>query len=409
MTRRPALMPLLAVCAGIAAVGAARAQDAPSPYYIGAATSFTRDSNVFRVGESTPKDSDTITAVTLLGGFDQPIGRQRVYARGNVSRNEFADNPTLTNTSYGLKAGLNWETIERFAGDFTASANQSLARFNPDDGPSTTLGNTQRSEQLSANVRMGLVTQLSAYAGVSRRTLRFSADEFDSREFDQDSVNAGLRYRFSGLLTTGAGLRHSSSTYPSGIQTAPGVFEEDDVVRDDFDLTATWVPTGASTVNGRVSFSYIDHLNIRESQRSNVTGLVSWNWRPTGKLSLVTSLSRETGEESTFLVLDDVTVNSADYSRINTTLQSQLNYAMTAKIGLTARIRYSDRDLERMDGSGDGADQTSVVGLGVRWAPTRILSLSCDVSQEKRRSSGDLSTPYTFGTVGCSAQATLDF
>jgi len=408
MIRRSALLPLLAVCTGITAVDAARGQEVSIPFYIGAATSVTRDDNVFRVGEGTPKESDTITAITLLGGFDQPIGRQRIYARASASRNEFADTETLNNTSYSIASGLQWSTVERFGGELKASATQSLARFNPDDGPATTERNNQRLEDLSATIRVGLVTKLSAYAGLSRRTLRFSADEFDFREFDQDGVNAGARYRFSGLLTTGLGLRHTESTYPRYLETAPGVFESDDVKRDDIDFTATWVPTGASTVDGRISLSYIDHTNATDSEFSSVTGNISWDWRPTGKLALVTSLSRETGEETTFLSFGDTSFNS-DNSRLTTAIQTKLTYAATAKIGLNARIRYADRDLDNINGDGEtGDDQTTVVALGVQWTPTRILSLSCDAMQEKRRTSGNVSTPYSFNTVGCAAQVVLD-
>lgn len=403
MTSRPVWMPLLALCAGATAVTAARAQDAPSPYYIGAATSYTRDDNIFRVGDNTPKESDSITAVTLLGGFDQPIGRQRIFAQGSVSRNEFADTSTLNNTSYSLSTGLDWETIERFAGDLRASANQNLARFNPDDGPSTTELNVQRLEQLSATVRMGLVTQLSAYAGVSRRTLRFTASEFDFREFDQDGVNTGLRYRFSGLLTVGVGLRHSESVYPLYTET-----DSDRVKRDNLDLSATWVPTGASTVEGRLSLSENKHSNAIEKDFSGVTGLVTWNWRPTGKLTLVSAISHDTGEDTTFLTIGNETIRAADSSRYTTAIRSRLNYAATAKIGVTAGLVYADRSLANSAGA-RGEDETTELSLGVRWSPFRTLTLACDATEEKRSSSGGMSTPYSFGTLGCSAQAMLNF
>src|SRR5450631_4768822 len=83
----------LAACTG----GSAFAQDAatgrslapdPNPYYVGVSQGFTHDSNVFRIPSG---PSDNFSTTSLLGGFDQPISRQRIFGSGSVSLNRYFD------------------------------------------------------------------------------------------------------------------------------------------------------------------------------------------------------------------------------------------------------------------------------------------------------------------------------
>ena len=111
------MRPTLAALAACAACCAAWA-DEPDPYYIGASAGLTHDSNVFRAPNAV---SDNHSSVGLLGGFDQKIGRQRVYANANVHYDKYQDQSQLDNTGYGVAAGWDWATIERLSGNFNVS------------------------------------------------------------------------------------------------------------------------------------------------------------------------------------------------------------------------------------------------------------------------------------------------
>ena len=90
-----------------------------APYYLGVSQGFTHESNVFR---SPNGSSDTYSSTSLLGGFDQPIGRQRLFGTASVSANRYFKQSELDNTSYALNAGLDWETINKLSGNVNASA-----------------------------------------------------------------------------------------------------------------------------------------------------------------------------------------------------------------------------------------------------------------------------------------------
>ena len=106
--------------------GAAFAQS--SPYYIGVNQAFSYNSNVFRQVDEFAQSS-WWSSTSVVGGFDQRYGRQRFYANGNVAANVYEQLSQLDNTSYGVTAGWDWETIERLSGKLYASYNQSLADY----------------------------------------------------------------------------------------------------------------------------------------------------------------------------------------------------------------------------------------------------------------------------------------
>lgn len=385
---------LLPLAAALCAVGGAHAQS--TPYYVGVSQSFTHESNIYRTRNN--EVSDTISTTSLFGGVDQMVGRQRVYGNATVSANKFLDNGSLDNTGYGLKAGVDWATIERISGTVELNANQSLARYENAAGNSDK--NTLRDLSFRAVARVGVVTRLTAETIYTYRRVDYSLNAYRARNYDQNAVSAGLRYRFSGALTAGAALRFTKGEYPDRTP-------RDEYDRRDIDFTANWTPTGNSSVNGRISLSDTSHSVASNADYSGVTGELNWDWRPTGKLQFVTSLTRDTGEEISLLggSADQVLTNS----RISTSIGTRATYAVTSKVVADASVRYVHRKLDAslLNLSADGGDNTRFVTLGLRWMAMRSLTLGCSVGYESRTSSSTLSAPYDTRTASCYGQFAL--
>lgn len=374
----------------------------PNPYYIGASQAVTRESNLFRVAEGQPATSDTISATSLLAGIDQPIGRQRLFGDLAVRAVRHSNNKQLDHTGGTVLAGLDWSAADAFSGRLSFSGDRMVARYGADFGfVDTSTRVLQTTKEFVFRGQYGLVSLLSVEAGFVRRELDFSVES--GNQFEQDAVSVGLRYRPSGALTLGVAARRTEGTYPFAALIGGGT-GPDDYKRDDLDLTAVWIATGASTVTARLSYTSEKHQALPVRDVAGGTGAVSWNFRPTAKLNLTADWIRDTGAESSFNAgaAGGVTpiVNS---SPLSTTWQLRGDYDVTAKIQVQALASHFKRDL--VNTVGDVGDDTLVeTRLGLFWTPLRSVRVGCSVAREERDSSSALSSSYSATVTRCLAQ-----
>ena len=398
LSARSLLRPL-SLALALACAGGAWAQPV-SPYYIGVNQTFSHDSNVFRT--STAAVGDTTSSTSLVGGIDQPFGRQHFFANGTLGTNRHQSLSDLNNTSYSLSAGLDWSTIERISGTVRLSANQNLANYGTANAPLLKSRNIESTRVGSASVRYGGAGVLSLDGSVERRAIRYSAIEYVDRENTQDVVGVGLRWVPGGPLSAGVGLRYTKGETPNFL-IAPGVYAPDDLDRKDIDLTGTWAPSSATTLSARISLSHETHSQNAYPDFSGVTGSLSWDYRPTGRLGLSAAFSRDTGTSTTFLSFgSQFPAFRIDSNRLSTLSQLAANYEVTAKINLTASASHRSGSVANSGSS----DSTSTYGLGARYIPLRNLTLNCNVGRDLRSSS----TPgldSRASTASCSAQFTL--
>jgi hypothetical protein len=412
MTHR--LHPLTCILA--TAMLAPLAQAETSPYYIGVSQTFQHESNLLRLGdgEAAPapfSKSDTISSTSVLAGIDQPIGRQRLFGNVALRDNRMRRNTEFNNQGYALTTGLDWETAERVSGTLKYIANRNLARFNAENiGLVTDEKNIETTRDLEAKVRVGVVTALTAELGAGHRSVDYSAAKYQARDFRQDSVSLGAQYRPSSLSTFGLALRQAKGTYPNFRPTGGDVVEADRYTRKDIDLSLSLLPSAASNLYARVSLGKIDYDLSTQRNFSGLTGVLKWLWAPTGKLRFDTRLTREPGQDSYFLsnAISDATV---EYSRVSTGVQLRADYDLTAKISAYASAGYTQRSLARtlsgVEPVSTDSDHVTSTALGASWAPTRALQLGCDLTQDRRRGSGPLTSNLTDTTFACHGQFTL--
>jgi hypothetical protein len=408
-TARGTLVGRVSAACLLAAAGAAQAQS--SPYSIGVSQAFGHDSNLFRTATAPTPDKYSITGLQV--GLDQPIGRQRLFATGSVRATRYEDITQLDNTGYSVNAGVDWSTIERLSGGLNVALNQNLARYGASgDQPALTTKNIETTQEVGARVQLGMASLLSLQGSLSHRRIGFSADEFAASEYNQTSGSLGLIYRPSGLLTLGTALRATRGEYPNIVLANgdPATFS-----RNDLDLTATWVASGLSTIDARVSFGRQTSDALTQRDFSGTTGSISWAFLPTGKLRFNTTISRDTGAETTFTSLGGGQAGGAgDNSRLTTTYALTAGYEATAKIRVNAAFRYTRRNLVDEQfvngvsvGSAEGKDSLKTLSLGATYEPTRAWQLGCGAVRELRLSDSSLSNRYAATTANCSAQFTL--
>lgn len=424
MTARPtlnpicALRPLVATLAAIASSGA-WAED-PSPWYVGASQSLTHDSNVYRLGDGVSPGPDrsragTYSSTGLLGGFDQPFGRQHFYGSGNVRYNKYLDNDTLSNTSYGLNAGWDWATVWNLSGGVNVSANQSLAQLNGNASAAGTTSerNLVTTDQVGANIAWGGTGLLSVRGDYTHSRARYSLASQSSSDSSADSASIGTYFNISPDLTTGVALRLTRTEQGAAFAGAPNGQTTTSNGRN-IDLLMNWRYTVQTGVNARLSWTRQTNAGGGTQDFSGLTGSLAASYAPTAKLGFSLAYNRDAGTNSTFFNLPTQTAPGSPTPVTTVLVQNSLvadslslggTYAATAKIGVTAGYTYR-RSRIANPGGGDYSDKLQVASLGANWAITRAWLLGCNLSHENR-DTGALGIAYTANVIGCSAQFTL--
>ena len=415
---RTRLQPLWVALAAATACGAAWA-DEPSPYFIGATQSLTHDSNVYR---SPTRVSDNFSSTGLIGGFDQPIGRQRVFANASVQLNKYQGQSTLDNTSYNALLGLDFATIMKLSGGLSLSTTQSLVNA---DNTNTLVPSTDRNlaqtDQFNARAAWGGDAALTLNTAYSHSRVRYSAPAFVASESSQDSFSLGSNYRVGASLSVGAGLRVSSSVSPKGVQVAAGVFDENTAKGRNIDLLADWRPTALITTSARLSWTRQSNSRVGSLDFSGLTGSLSATYAPTAKLGFNASLARDAGTNASFFNLaNPITGNTVtgltESSRVSNNLSLGATYAATAKISMNAGAQWRRSTIvDSITLAGNGSnnertDETKSLSLGANYAFSRSLSFSCSLAHLTRNASASVAFAgfsYAADTASCSAQFTL--
>lgn len=421
---RPCLTQVLTSATGaglLVALLAPAAQAQSQPYYLGLSQSLGHESNLYRIGDRQVLPaglslSDTVSSTALFGGIDQAFGRQRFYGSASVRAHRYQGNSGLNNQGYGLNLALDWATLARLSGTVSVAANQNLTQFNElnNTGLVETQRNIDQNQQLDAKVRLGVVTRYTAEASVGLNRRRFSAASYARSEYDQASATLGISYRPSSLLAMAAAARLTQVDYPRYRSLGDGRFESDRLNRRDLDFTAQWLPSGNSSVNIRLSPTHTGYDRNTASDFNGLTGSASWVWQATGKIRLSSLLSRDTGQSADAISQGILRTGSVDFSRTTTAVKLMGDYQFSAKIALSAAVTQARRDLARSFNQGGpaiverGSDNSTILGLGAKWSPTRSLQLGCDLSAEQRRSNNPvLSTSLSANSVNCFGQFTL--
>jgi hypothetical protein len=399
---------LLLSLAALSTLLPAGAHAQSSPYYIGLLQTVSSESNVVRLRDGqVPPDgiskTDLIYSTAVVGGINQTIGRQRLFGNASLRDTRFDKNKQYSSQGYAVNLGLDWSTVERVSGSLSLVANRTPRSAIRDRNENIIVErNVERLEGFDASVRVGLVTRLSAEASYNQRKLRYSAASSAFREYEQREGSLGLSVRPGAATTFGLGVAQRRTEYPSLLAFL--IDPRDQRTRDSAYFSVRWAPTGISTVDARIDRGKVKHDPLPARDFSATTGTLGWTWRPGGRFSLQTRYTRDTGQDTEAL--------TSAFSRTTDRYRLSATYDLSAKIrfeaGATTYRRLQEGNGLLVTGI-SGRDRGELFNLGVRWAPTRWLSLGCTYNTDKRRANSNpvLDDRYSANTFGCNAQAVL--
>jgi hypothetical protein len=404
--------------AGAATTGSAKD---PNPYYIGVSEALTHDSNVYRVPGG---QSDNYSSTSLLGGFDQPISRQRIFGKASVTANRYQDQTQLNNVSYDLSSGLEWATIENISGNVDLGLNRQLAAPAATVATPSASRNIARTERIDTKARWGGVSLLTLEGTLGYSKLDYSSPQYVTSNSHQDTESLALYYRPGAALRLGVAGRTTHTKSPQALfDPGSGTYSPNTLKSNNVDLLADYELSALLTANARLSYSRQTNSSASGADFSGLTGSLGASWQPTGKLTFRLDLARDAGFDiASATNYIPITLDGApilipvaglyENNRVTNTIAVGVTYAATAKINANAQARYVRARLATTSGPAGAtsvAESTDVlkgVSLGANYAITRSWSAACNLSHEGRDVSGAIVYSYTANTVGCSTQFT---
>ncbi|NMG29266.1 XrtB/PEP-CTERM-associated polysaccharide biosynthesis outer membrane protein EpsL [Aromatoleum evansii] len=368
------------------------------PLTISVSQDLVWEDNLFRVadgarpeieGSRRPRD-DRLSVTTLAAQLGRTYSRQRLTADFALTRSDYLEFDHLDFTAHNFGAAWQWILGNQWSGTISARQDERLRSFSDRIGTVRSI-NTFR--QYRADARYLMHPQWSFGAGWARMDSRFDDRESAGSEYIEDAVEALVQYRSLAGSTLALVGRDAEGRYPERNETLTTVTG---YTQRDLLLRADWGVTGHSRVSGQVGYTARQYPHAGDKDFNGLTGRVTFDWNPTGKLALGMTARREMGAR------EDV----ADNFVITRAVSVDPVWQIGNKLRLRGRLEWLKRDYGG-DPFGivapDRDDRTQARALALEWSPARNLSLQLGARNE-RRSSSDAYPGYRAASLFMSAK-----
>ncbi len=396
--RRTAPRPALAfavVLAGAVPM-ASPAIGADDTFTLSASQVFQFDDNVYRVAPGVrpfgQSPGDRISVTSLRAAFDRQYSRQRLRASADFARIGFERFDSLNYDTQGGELRWDWALGRLLSGRLSFDQTQT-ARDLADVGGSRSSIVTSRSLQFGGDLWWH--PDWSVGAAIERYTATYS--DAASQASDYEALRPELRLTYrprSGNQIALVG-RFTDGTYPN---RQANVLSDDGFEQTDLQLSGRWQLTGHSRLSGYAGFTRRQHPNLTNRDYAGPTGRLTYDWTPTGKLALSTTVRREIGARDD--LFDNFVVTRA--------ASITPSWAVSGRVLVQATAEWRERDFRGDPGllagsaSSDG-DITRTYTLSLNYSPIDPLRLGVSLSRY-RRTSDSASTEYTANVGMLSAQ-----
>lgn len=347
----------------------------------------TSDSNVFRLpGNLAPPASsgstdrgDTYNTLSLGVDFDIPVSLQRFQGGVRLNQTRYQRHSSLNFSGHDARAAWLWQIGSAFSGQVGITNNEFLAPFS--DVPGSTVADRIRQSDVYLNGGYNIGPRLRIQAGTRAFTQRNSDPGRAFNDVDVANGTLSLRYTTAANSWVGLNLESESGRFPN-LQPVSGVLVSNNYRQTRAGIEADWTITGVSRLNGR-----IDQVNRRYEQLSGrnfsgATAHVEYEWKPTGKLTLVGAAQRDISPYE-YLRSSMVLVRGVS---IRPTLNLTAKTDLTGIVDYNVRSYLTDAATIAVGGTGGRQDTTRTVGVGVNYQATRTIRIQANVQRERRTS-----------------------
>lgn len=373
--------------------------DEKDVFNVSAGASITFDDNLFRLPDSASASevlgksqrSDRIFTTNAGIKIDKPYSLQRFQVEANAVDNRFDNYSYLDYTAFNYRAAWLWQLTPNIKGTLSADQQQVLNSFAEFRGTNNELNRT-RSIQTNENRifdvdaligggwhLLGGITELH-----SRNSITFNA----VGDFVQTGANVGIKYVAPSENSIALVQRAFNGNYQGRALDAVNQLDTGFKHRET-ELQVNWRLTGKSLIDAKIGYLDREHDNFGSRDYDGMTGKLAYNWQPTGKLGITTSLARN-------IYSFQQSINS--YYVADTFAIAPV-WEVTEKTNISMRYDYSQRDYRGavQPIAEHRKDYVQSLMLAAEWKPLRTVTVTGALRREMRNSS--FNDPSAFGDL----------
>lgn len=253
---------------------------------------YDRDSNVFRLSDSSPTPGPRSDYVYRAGAgvrAEIPSGRQRFVLEARAQVHEYNRFNLLDHTSYGVGGTWRWEIGNQWSGEAGIARRKFLGSLDNIQAPLKDMITEDR-----AFVTAGyLVTPRWRVRG-GLEWLKWDRDdpvrtELNARIF---GGTVGLDYVTPANNSVGGQVKVSEGEYPNQ-EAVGGSLVVNDYREIEASLVTHWIITGKSTLDARAGYTRREHDQLPQRDFDGFTGRVNLDWFIAAKTLLNFAVWRE--------------------------------------------------------------------------------------------------------------------
>ena len=376
-------------------------------FVVGAQSTIIWDSNVFRVpdGVADPDRalgilgrSDRFTMTTFGLRVDKAYSEQEFLLDVSETAVRYDKFSLLDRNTPAYHAAWRWSISPRLTGVIGTDYSQNPIPFED------TAGNLQHNISTTSGkvltVDGWIVGGLHLIGGVSglKRSDTFVFQGLPS--IDQTTLELGVKYVAPSQSSVTASRRVTHGTNVGQPVDNSVLFIDSEYTMKEFELRGTWIATGKSTVNARVTLIERHNPDVPQRDFSGTSSELTYVWRPTGKVTVNGTANR---------TVVPFALDTATTFRVDNTLLAEPVWQVSDKLRLSVRMaRLASSYLQPVIpiAAPSRRDVTDTLLISASWMPLRQVTVSAVLRRDSRSSN---TSAFQFNDTLASINASVAF
>ena len=306
-----------------------------APFSLQVGSTIYHDANIFRRSEAAGQEivGDTVHMIMLGAKVDKTISKQRIVANIELERHMYAGQD-LDYTSKRAESMWHWAAGDRLTGLVSYNYWQratSLSDYTPQAGSSR---NLERFKDFMVSAEFRVINGWRITSTHTRGSGRNSVERRKVNDSNYTGYGLGFGYNTRRGSQWRINYRKTDTEYPNRAI--------DEAIREDIELTGTWVISQKSRLQTRLGYTKRNYSGNDNRDFNGITGFIRYSWWPTYKLGFVA--------EYTY----DLTEQQEDYSDFaqGPRIRLTANWNPTTKVGLNMSWTHQKMNYSARDGGG---------------------------------------------------------